>query len=397
VDRRSFLRVLVAAAFALGGAPSLSSEAATPDVLRVYVGTYTGGESRGIYRFDVDSTSGRIVAGPSLAGVSENPSFLALHPSGKVLYAVNEVGDFRGGKTGAVSAFAVDPSTGSLTFLNQQPSEGADPCHLAVDRAGRHLLVANYTGGSVALFPLALDGRIEPARSVHRLTGSGPNASRQQAPHAHGVFFDAKERYALIADLGTDRIHIDRFDGETGRLVPNEPDSVALEPGSGPRHLAWHTSGRNVYVLAELFGTVTALRWDGAHGSLTPLQTIAALPAGYSGDNKAAEIAVAPDGRFLYVSNRGDDALTVFAVDASGRLTPAGRVPTGGRSPRSFAIDPSGRWLIAANQGSNSIVVFRLDPETGLPRAVGGPVAVPQPVSILLSPPQGAGKKAPVP
>jgi len=402
---RRILRVLFAAIFALAGASGLSDEAATPktpaaavrEALRVFVGTYTGGESRGIYRFEIDAASGSVIAGPSLAGVSENPSFLALHPSGKFLYAVNEAGNFRGGKTGAVSAFAMDPSTGSLTFLNQQPSEGADPCHLAVDRAGRYVLVANYTGGSVALFLLASDGRIEPARSVHRLTGSGPNAARQQAPHAHGVFFDPEERFALIADLGADRILVDRFDGETGRLTPNEPDSVALEPGSGPRHLAWHPSGRFLYAVNELFSTVTAFRWHPRGGRADPFQTVPAVADGFSGDNKSAEIAAAPGGRFLYVSNRGDDALTVFAIDATGRLANAARIPTGGRTPRHFAIDPAGRWLIAANQDSGSVVVFRLDPETGLPRAVGAPVAVPQPVSILLSTAEGAGKKAPVP
>ena len=397
MDRRKSLRALVTALLALGSASVLSGEGAAMDVLRVYVGTYTRGESRGIYRFEIDAASGRLLSGPSLAAASENPSFLALHPSGKVLYAVNEVRNFHGGKTGAVSAFAVDPSTGNLSLLDQQPSEGADPCHLIVDGAGRNLLVANYTGGSVALFPLAANGRIQPAASVRRFTGSGPNRARQQEPHAHAVLLDGAERFLLSADLGTDRIHVDRFDGESGRLEPNEADGVALDPGSGPRHLAWHPSGRIVYVLAELFCTVTALRWDGARGGLAPLQTVAALHPGYSGDNKAAEIAVAPDGRFVYVSNRGDDALSVLSADGEGRLAFAGRVPTGGRSPRSFAIDPSGRWLIAANQDSGVLVVFRLDPATGLPRASGTTVAVPEPVAILFSQTRGAGKKESTP
>ncbi len=368
-----------------------------PDAFRVYVGTYTGGKSRGIYRFDLDAVSGRVVGGLELAGVSENPSFLAFHPSGRVLYAVNEVGNFRGAKTGAVSAFAVEPATGRLTLLNQQPSGGADPCHLVVDAAGRNLFVANYTAGTVVLFPLAADGRIEPASSVRRYAGSGPNRARQQGPHAHGVFLDGSGRFLVSVDLGSDRIHVDRFDGETGRLTPEEPDGVALEPGSGPRHLAWHPSGRVLYAINELLSTVSAFRWDGARGALASFQTVSTLPNGFTGENTAAEIAVSPDGRFVYASNRGDDSLVVFAADASGSLSPAVRVPAGGRAPRSFAIDPAGRWLIAANQGSGVVVVFRLDPQTGLPRAVGTTVAVPEPASILFPPAHGPGKKAAAP
>ena len=351
-----------------------------PLSLRVYVGTYTGGASRGIYRIELDASSGAVVAGPVLAAPSKDPSFLALHPNGRFLYAVNETGDFEGRKTGAVSAFALDPRTGTLSFLNQVPSEGADPCHLAVDAAGRSVVAANYTGGSVAVLPLAADGKLQPAARVRRLAGSGPNAARQQSPHAHGVFLDPSKKFLLTADLGSDRILVE----------PGEPGGVALEPGSGPRHLAWHPDGRTLYVVNELFSTVTALRWEAASGSLSSFQRISALPAGFSGENKAAEIAVAPDGRFLYVSNRGDDALTVLSVDASGRLAFAGRVPTGGRTPRHFAIDPSGRWLLAANQNSSSVVVFRLDPSTGLPARVGEPIGVPEPVCVVFAPRESA-------
>jgi 6-phosphogluconolactonase len=279
-----------------------------------------------------------------------------------------------------VSAFAVDGGMGNLTLINQQPSEGVDPCHLAVDAGGRNVAVANYTGGSVAILPLDDDGRLRPPVRVRRLSGSGPNAARQQVPHAHCVSFDPSKKFLLTADLGSDRILVERVDGAAG-------DGFALPPGSGPRHLAWHPNGKTLYVVNELFSTVSALRWDGTSGSLSSFQSISSLPEGFSGENKAAEIAVAPDGRFLYVSNRGDNALMVFAVGADGRLAPAGRVPTGGRTPRHFAIDPSGRWLLAANQGSGSIVVFRLDPSTGLPARVGDGLAVPEPVCILFAPP----------
>lgn len=381
----------------LAGTVLLLAGVAAAQPLRVYVGTYTGGESRGIYRFEIDAASGSAVAGPVLAGDSENPSFLVLHPNGRVLYAVNEVPSFDGRPTGAVSAFSIDPATGNLSFLNKQPSEGADPCHLAVDSEGRSVVVANYSGGSVAVLPLDADGRLRPAARVRRLAGSGPNASRQQSPHAHGVFFDPSKGFLLTADLGADRILVERWAAARGTLEAAESDGVALPPGSGPRHLAWHPSGRVLYALNELRSTLTAFRWDAARGALEEFQTISALPAGFTGENTAAEIVVSPDGRFVYASNRGDDSLAVFAAGASGRLSSVGRVPSGGRTPRSFAIDPSGRWLIAANQGSGSVVVFRLDPGTGLPRATGTKVAVPQPVSILLSPVQAAGKKAPVP
>ncbi len=401
MKRRRFLSIVVGAAAALfsasgasgaswAAAPAAPPTAAAKDLLRVFVGAYTGGKSLGIYVFAIDPVSGRLVNGPTLAAPSESPSFLALHPSGRFLYAVNEVANFRGGKTGAVSAFAVDPVTGKLALLNQQPSEGADPCHLIVDRSGRRLVVANYTAGSVSVLPLASDGRIEPASSVRRYTGSGPNKARQEGPHAHAVLFDGAQRYLLCADLGTDAIHVERFDGGAARLTPNDPDGVALEAGSGPRHLAWSPSGDVLYAINELRSTVCAFRWDATRGVLTPFQTITTLPERFSGENTAAEVAVSPDGRFVYASNRGDDSLAVFAADRSGKLAPAGRIPTGGRTPRSFAIDPTGRWLIVANQGSDSVVVFRLEPETGFPRAVGAPISIPAPVCILFPPPHGA-------
>ena len=366
--------------------------------MRVYVGTYTGGgtsgaegrrvdRSRGIFVLELDRSSGRFVSGPVLAGETESPSFVALHPNGRFLYAVNELKTFEGKATGAVSAFAVDPATGLLTFLNRQPSEGTDPCHLVVDASGRNVLVANYSSGTVAVLPLSADGRLEPASSVRLGSGSGPVKARQEGPHAHQILLDPAGRLALWADLGSDRVLVDRFDADSGKLEPNDPDGVALAPGSGPRHLAWPPSGRAVFLLGELSATVSVLGFDAGRGSLEVLQTVPTRAEGASAENTAAAIAVSPDGRFLTTSNRGDDDLTVFAIDRSSlQLTLAGRVPSGGRGPRSFAIDPSGRWLVAANQGSGSLVVFRRDPATGLPATAGAPVAVPEPVCVLLAP-----------
>jgi 6-phosphogluconolactonase len=286
-----------------------------------------------------------------------------------------------------VSAFAVDPATGLLTFLNRQISEGTDPCYLVVDASGRNVLVANYTSGTVAVLPLSPDGRLQPASSVRRGSGSGPVLARQEGPHAHTVILDAAARFALWTNLGSDRILVDRFDAASGTLEPNDPDGIAIAPGSGPRHLAWHPSGRAIYLISELSGTLSALRFDAARGSLDLFQTVAGRADGATGENTAAGIEVSPDGRFLYASNRGDDDLAVFAIDgASQWLSPAGRVPSGGRGPRCFAIEPSGRWLVTANQGSGSLVIFRRDPATGLPAAEGAPVAVPDPVCVLFAP-----------
>jgi len=354
--------------------------------LAFYVGTYTGRGSRGIYRVELDMASGAWTE-PVLAAETENPSFLALHPNGRVLYAVNEFGTFGGAATGAVSAFAIDRTSGSLTLLGQQASGGPDPCHLTVDGTGSNVLVANYTGGSVGVLPIDAEGRLQPASAVMRHEGTGPDRARQEGPHAHGIFLDAAERFALAADLGVDRIFVYRFDAAGGRLEPNDPVAVALEPGSGPRHLAWHPSGKYLYAINELRSTITAFSYDPGRGAAASFQTVTTLPDGFTGKNKAAEIVVSPDGRFLYASNRGDDSIALFAIDAaSGALAPAGHVASGGRTPRHFAIDPSGRWLLVANQDSDSIVVFRLDAATGRPEQPGRPLALSNPVCILFAP-----------
>ncbi len=357
-----------------------------PRATTVYVGTYTDAGSRGIYRFTLDPGTGAVTA-PVLAGESENPSFLALHPSGRFLYAVNELDRFQGQKTGAVSAFAIDARTGDLTLLDQRPSGGDAPCHLCLDRTGRNLLVANYGAGTVAVLPVGKDGRLAAASCLRVHEGSGPNAERQKTPHAHGIYLDPDQRFALSPDLGADRVFVDRFDAAKGQLEPH--GTAALAPGSGPRHLAFDPSARHVYVISEMLSTVTAFAYDATAGTLRRFQTVSTLPSGYQGAREAAEVAVSADGRFVYGSNRGSgdghDSLAVFRVGTDGRLAAVGHLDVGGRAPRHFAIDPSGRWLLVALQDSDSIVVFRLDPATGLPKATGARLQLSRPVCLLFA------------
>jgi 6-phosphogluconolactonase len=352
----------------------------------VYVGTYTDGTSRGIYRFTFDPATGS-AGEPVLAGEAQNPSFLALHPSGRFLYAVGEIDSFHGAKTGVVSAFAVDPRTGDLKLLDQQPSAGTGPTHLVVDKAGKNVLVANYGGGNVVVLPIAPDGTLKPVSSNQVHQGSGPNQGRQEKPHAHGIYLDPAERFTLAPDLGADRVFVYRFDAAKGTLEPH--GAGTCEPGSGPRHLAFHPNGKYVYVINELTSTITVFSWDADEGALASGQTVSCLPAGFSGTSWTAEVAVSPDGRFVYGSNRGDDSLAVFAVDpATGRLTVKGHVPVGGKNPRHFAIDPSGRFILAGHQASGTIAVLRRDAATGMPSLVGTPVKVDSPVCLLPFPPR---------
>jgi 6-phosphogluconolactonase len=354
-----------------------------------YVGTYTGGESRGIYASWLGS-DGRL-APPVLAVETVSPSFLALHASQPYLYAVNEVDTFEGAASGAVSAFRIEPESGRLTALNQVASRGGGPCHLAVDPTGKNVIVANYGGGSVAVLPIGKDGRLGNVSDFVQHRGSSANAERQAAPHAHAVELDAQGRFALVADLGLDRVFSYPFDATRGSLSASEAFSAPARPGAGPRHLAFHSSGRFVYAVNELHLTVTAFRYDAEHGRLEELQTLSTLPAGTAArpSDSGAEIAVHPSGRFLYVSNRGPDTLAVFALDpATGRLTPIETVPSGGQTPRQFAIDPTGHFLLAANQKSNGVTVFRINDATGRLSPTGQAISVGAPVCVAFRRPQ---------
>ncbi len=306
---------------------------------------------------------------------------------GRFLYAVSEVGtpDAGGVPAGLVVAYGVDGS-GKLTELNRVSSRRADPCHLAVSRSGHAVAVANYTGGSMVWFRVGTDGRLGAA-TVDQHSGKGPDTQRQEGPHSHSVDFTADDRHLLSCDLGNDRIYVYRHDARTGAITAHDPGFVGLEPGTGPRHLALHPSGRYAYVLGELASAVATFAWNGAEGTLVQRQRVPTLPAGTTVENSTAEIAVHPNGRFVYGSNRGHDSIAVFSVDArNGQLTRLANTPTGGQTPRNFVLDPTGRWLLAANQRSNDIVTFAVDPTRGTLTRAGSAVAVPRPVCIAFAP-----------
>ncbi|MCZ6795158.1 MAG: lactonase family protein [Planctomycetota bacterium] len=348
--------------------------------LLVYIGTYTTSEDQGIFIFRMDPASGALTRVGVAAGVA-NPSFLAIHPGGRYLYAVNEVGGYEGKKSGAVSAFAIDEETGELTLLNRQASGGSSPCHIVVDSSGRNALVANYGGGSVAVLRIGKDGRLGDRSSFVQHEGSSVNPRRQKGPHAHSINVDAGNRFAFAADLGLDKVLVYRFDAEKGTLTRH--GAAAVKPGAGPRHFAIGPGGRFAYVINELASTVTAFSFDAERGRLRELQTVSTLPAGVDRPNSTAEVQVAPSGKFLYGSNRGHDSIVVFSIDAEkGTLKYVENESTRGKTPRNFGIDPTGKFLLAANQGTDNVVVFRIDGETGALTPAGHEARVPRPVCV---------------
>lgn len=349
----------------------------------VWIGTYSQRGSGGIYALQMDMESGRLGA-PAVAAKATNPSFLALHPNGKFLYAVAEIGQFGGKPGGGVRGFALGGKPGELAALNEQPTGGAAPCHLAVDASGRNLVVANYSDGNVAVFPLGEDGNLKPMSQLVRHEGAGPNKARQEKPHAHGVTFDPTSRYVFVPDLGTDRIMGYSLDSGAGTLTDRPSATGVLAPGAGPRHFAFHPSGVLAYSVNELDSTITAFRWNASEGTLTKLASASTLPPGCTSENTTAELAVHPSGRFLYASNRGHDSIAVFALDAAtGSAVAVQHEPCGGETPRCFAVDPAGRWLLCANQKSDNLVLFRIDAATGRLTRTDQAVAVPSPVCVL--------------
>lgn len=350
----------------------------------VFIGTYTRGtRSEGIYVHRFDPESGALTP-VSVASGAENPSFLALHPGGRFLYAASEVESFGGRAQGAIYAYAVDARAGRLSFLNARGSVGRGPCHVSVDAAGRWLLAANYHGGSVCAMPIEPDGRLAPASDFVQHTGSSVNPERQDQAHAHSINLDPRNRFAYVPDLGQDKIVIYKPDFERGTLAANSPASVGLPPGSGPRHFAFAPNASRAYAINELASTITAFAWDAESGALDAFQTVSTLPAGFAGANTTADIHVHPSGRFVYGSNRGHDSVAAFAVDETdGRLTALGHQSTLGRTPRNFAVDPSGKFLLAANQDSDTIATFAIDEDSGKLAPTREVAEVPSPVCVL--------------
>ena len=390
------LAILILAApvvlFSLAGA----ARPASPHSYLVLVGTYTHKTaSKGIYAFSYDTETGKLTP-KGVAAETPDPSFVAIHPNGKYAYAVNETA-----KQSAVSAFTLDAQTGKLTLLNQLAALGEDPCYISFDKTGKFVLIANYTSGNVAVFPILLDGKLGEHTAVLTDTGTlGPNKDRQEGPHAHWIELSAGNRYAYVADLGLDRVLIYKFDATKGTLIPLDASpstvsatagsvkpkdafSATLSPGTGPRHVAFSSNGNFMYVLGEVKSTVTVFAND-ANESYRSIQTISTLPAGFSGRNDTAEIAMHPNGKWLYASNRGNDSIAVFDVEAGkGTLRLVADVPTGGKEPRHFAIDPAGKYLLAENQNSDTIVTFRIDAASGKLTPTGDVAQVPAPVCLV--------------
>jgi len=344
-----------------------------------YIGTYTRPPSKGIYAWRFQAASGKL-APLGLAAETSNPSFLAVAPNQRLLYAANE------DKTGTISAFAIDPANGQLKLLNRVPSRGSGPCHVAVDPSGKWVFAANYNSGSVAMFPVRADGTLGEATGFVQHAGSSVNAQRQSGPHAHSANLSPDGRWLLVPDLGLDQILSYRVDTVKGTLSAGDPPFTKLAPGSGPRHLAFGRDGRFAYAINELLATVTVFRYNSARGSLEELQTAPVTPDGYTGPKSSAEIAVDPSGKFLYASNRGDSTIAEFRIDSDkGTLTAVERVSTQGKTPRNFAIDPSGAFLFAANQDSGDVVVFSIDRATGRLTPAGSVLEVASPVCVVFA------------
>src|SRR5579864_7728164 len=380
----SMCHAVILVAAALLSASATPAPAAAKDQYIFYVGTYTeeGSKSKGIYAYRYDGKTAQITP-LGVAAETVNPSWVTLHPNGRFLYAVNEIRNYLGPNSGGVSAFALDRSSGMLRFLNEVPTRGADPCYVTVDKTGKYVLVANYTGGSTTVFPVLADGKLGEATAFVQHSGRGTNPARQEGPHAHSIDLSPDNRFAMVDDLGLDELLVYKFDSSRGTLTANDPAFAKVEAGAGPRHYALHPNGKFAYVVDEMGSSVTAFSADLGPGTFHSLQNISTLPKGFSGENDDAEIRVHPSGKFLYASNRGHDSIAVFEIDpVKGTLTPIEYASTQGKTPRSFEIDPTGTLLLAANQKSDNIVVFRIDPGSGKLTATGQVIDVPSPVCV---------------
>ncbi|HTT33776.1 MAG TPA: lactonase family protein [Methylomirabilota bacterium] len=361
-----------------------AEKAAAKKSYLMFVGTYTTKTtSKGIYVFRYDASSGKL-APLGVAAETPDPSWVVIHPSGKYLYAANEAG-----KNSTISAFAVDAPGGKLTLLNQLPALGEDPCYLSFDKTGKYLFVANYTSGNVVVFPIGADGKLGAATAnVHDEGTLGPNKERQEAPHSHWTQASTDNRFVFVADLGLDAILAYYLDFTKGTLTPNKPFFLRpLTAGAGPRHATFSQEGRYFYVLSEMDSTVTSFAYSPGHGVFGYLGVVHMLPVGFEGRNDAAEIAIHPNGKFLYASNRGHDSIAAFHIDAaSGELTAVGDFSVLGKEPRHFAIDPSGKFLLAEDQFSDKIVTFSIDQKTGALTPTGDAAEVPSPVCLVFLP-----------
>lgn len=379
LTRRTFVAATTGALAASALPVSMVGAAEGKKVL-AYLGTYTGGKSEGIYVAEFDTATGKL-SEPKLAAKTVQPSFVAIHPSGKFLYAANETDNFQGKKAGAITAYAIQDD-GTLKQLNQQTSSGAAPCHLVVDKTGKNVLAANYTGGNVCVYAIEPSGELGKQTAFVQHMGSSVDPARQEAPHAHSINVDAANRFALAADLGLDKVLIYKFDADKGTLAPNDPPAGLNPKGGGPRHLAFHPSGKYAFVNNEMLSSVTVFAYDAEKGALKELQTISTLPEEVKG-NSTAEVAAHPNGKFVYVSNRGHNSIAIFQVDpATGKLTAAGHQGNDIKIPRNFGIDPTGQWLVVCNQEGNSVIVFKIDQSSGALAPTESKIEVGNPVCV---------------
>lgn len=345
------------------------------------VGTYTSGKSEGIYVYKFNSQTGDVNYISTAKNVS-NPSYLAVSPNEKHVYAVNENHN-KEQNGGEVTAFSFDKKTGVLTQLNKQPSAGNDPCYISINKSGKFVIVGNYSSGTLSVLPVQKDGSLEPALTVIKHEGHGVNSERQESPHVHSTVLSNDNKYLFVPDLGIDKIMIYLFDSKKGKLTPAPVPYVETEPGTGPRHFEFHPGNKFAYLIEELSGSISVYAYKGK-GRLDLIQNISALPPDYIGPIGSADIHVSPDGKFLYASNRGEsNTIGIFSINQqSGELTLVGHQSTLGKTPRNFNIDPSGNFLLVANQDSNDMVIFRRDKTTGLLTDTGRKIDVGNPVCI---------------
>lgn len=382
-NRREFIKTTGLATLALTMPMAI---AAKTNELLVYVGTYTNkGNSEGINLYKFDLSTGEMK--PFATAKSVDPAFLAIDRKRKFLYAANEIGEFQGKKSGSVSAFSINQKTGELTFINQQATNSPAPCSVTVDKSGKCVLTANYSGGSVSVLTTNADGSLNPVTDLAQHQGSSVNPNRQKEPHAHTIIIDDSNKFAFCADLGIDKIMIYKLDAKNGKLTPNSQAFAPIKAGAGPRHFKIHPNNKFAYVINELDETVIAFAFDKSQGTLQEIQTISTLPADFTGTSYCADLHIHPSGKFLYGSNRGHDSLVVYALDTNtGKLTLVEHVSTQGKWPRNFAIDPTGQFLLAANQNTNNIAIFRIDTSTGKLTPTGKIIEVTQPVCIKMIP-----------
>jgi 6-phosphogluconolactonase len=355
----------------------------------VYVGTnVTSDQENTIYLYRLDASTGALTPVSAQKGGAQ-PTYLTMDAGHRYLYAVSETQSFQGrANSGGVSALSIDQRTGALTMLDQQPSLGASPCYISLDRSEKNLLVANYSTGNVAMLPRQANGQVAPPTDSDQHQPPLGTHKNQDNPHAHCIIADPANRYAFAVNLGTDKVYSYRLDPAHGKLGGPGKVAFTAKAGAGPRHLTFHPNGRWAYLENELGSTVTALTYDAAAGTFQEIQSLTTLPSSYQqGDNSGADVHVSPDGRFVYTSNRGDNSLAVFAVDGgSGRLTLVQHVSTQGKTPRNFALDPSGRVLLVANQNSGDIFTYQVDKQTGKLTPTGQSVQLPSPMFVQVVP-----------